>query len=363
MSRQLALVHSAKLPYSSLQTLDAICSRRHASNATMFADRLSNNQKFAEAVASSLNPEVLKKMHSLAVRNAAMTQGVERAPMRQLLKTALPYFGIGLFDNLAMLAVGYSFDVTVGVTFGFSTLAAAGVGLAVAQTWGVHLRRGVVRYCNEVGWKEPHRRWETSKSAKTIGILLGCLFGLTPVFLMSPDNPRLFEKLTEFLPPSKRKELLAAMSVVVFNEGDQIVRRGEPSDYLYLVTCGEVEVYDIEDEDVTFLGSLQSGSIFGELGFLLGDPSQIEVVASSFLRTKRLSRKDFFDIMGPEGQEFLHKVETRNLNLPNFLNQSLKHEFTSEQNPRSSQRRSISNIAERAASRLVMPVQTLPTAD
>lgn len=260
-------------------------------------------------------------------------------------------------------------DVTLGATLGFSTLTAAGVGLAVAQGCGVKLRARFLRFFEQI-WKEPlapsqkrlyHVR-EISKFCKVIGVILGCLVPLLP-FLLIPNKPRMFEKLVDFLPPSKKEELLAAMPVVVFENGTQIIKAGEPSQYLYLITCGEVEIFGNKNEEPAFLGTLHHGHIFGEIGFLLGDPSEIDVFASTDLRAKRLSRRVFFDVLGEDGQKFLQKVADTNMTRPGELNQSLKHEFTSE--PPKPPRKSSSylSLVERAASKIVQPSATLPTAD
>merc|ERR1712137_450972 len=251
---------------------------------------------------------------------------------------------------------------------GFPTLAAAGIGLAVVQTCGVKFRRNLERFCRTLSWEEPpltrsqerlYHVKEISKFAKIFGMVLGCLIGVTPAFLVWQQNPRMMEALSEFLPPSKKGELLAAMTTVVFDKGDEIVRLGELSEYLYLITCGEVEVFDMEDDEIKFLGSLQSGSVFGELGFLLDDPSPVKIYASTAVRTKRLSRKDFFDVLGEDGQAFLQKVADRNQTLPNFVRESLKYEFW----PKTPRRRRLSSSVERVSSKLAVPEGTLPMLD
>merc|ERR1712107_373830 len=140
----------------------------------------------------------------------------------------------------------------------------------------------------------------------------------------------MFEKLVDFLPPSKRRELLAAMPGMVFQRGTQIIKAGEPTEYLYLITCGEVEIFEDKGYDTAFLGTLQHGCIFGEVGFLMGDPSQIEVVASTDVRAKRLSRRVFFDVLGEDGQKFLQKMADTNMTRHGEMRQSLKHAFASE---------------------------------
>merc|ERR1712007_222990 len=120
------------------------------------------------------------------------------------------------------------------------------------------------------------------------------------------------------------------------------------------------EIFEDKGGETAFMGTLQNGCIFGEIGFLMGDPSEIEVVASTDLRAKRLSRNKFLDVLGEDGQKFLRKMADTDMTRHGEMCQSLKHEFASEPPRREN---SYSHVIERAASNHVLPDTTLPTAD
>jgi len=142
--------------------------------------------------------------------------------------------------------------------------------------------------------------------ARTIGIIVGCFAGMFPLLFLGGDRPRLTQKLLDLLPRAKAKELLAAMETKEFDEGQQILAKGLPNEYLYLITSGEVEVFGRDKNNETILAcTLQTGEVFGELEFLEGTNCAADVVASTFLRTKVLSRDEFLRIVGEDGQSKL----------------------------------------------------------
>merc|ERR1712007_88155 len=96
------------------------------------------------------------------------------------------------------------------------------------------------------------------------GILIGCFVGMFPLLFIGANHSRLTEKLLQFLPNVKQKELLAAMETVEYDEGSVLMEFGAPNKYLYLITHGEVE-------------------------FLTGQLSKADITAPEFVRLKRLS--------------------------------------------------------------------------
>ena len=75
-------------------------------------------------------------------------------------------------------------------------------------------------------------------------------------------------------------ELVPMLEEVSFGEGEWIVRRGDENVGLHVIVEGEVGVV-LEGED---LATLPTGSFFGEISALLGEPVVADVVARSPVR-------------------------------------------------------------------------------
>ena len=58
----------------------------------------------------------------------------------------IPFIGFGFMDNCIMILAGDQIDGTLGVAFGFSTMAAAGLGNLFSDVCGVGLG-GIYHYC------------------------------------------------------------------------------------------------------------------------------------------------------------------------------------------------------------------------
>ncbi|KAG2495698.1 hypothetical protein HYH03_006298 [Edaphochlamys debaryana] len=109
------------------------------------------------------------------------------------LASAIPFLGFGFLDNAIMLVAGEEIDNIFGIKLGLSTLASAGLGNAVADVIGV----GAAKYIEQVVRLFPFVRepklskfqqaMPSTQRAKLagamIGVLIGCLLGLTPLFM------------------------------------------------------------------------------------------------------------------------------------------------------------------------------------
>ena len=121
---------------------------------------------------------------------------VPQPTSRQLLSLALaggvPFIGFGFADNAIMILVGERIDCTLGVKFGISTLAAAGLGNLISDVVGISL--GEVIEAWTARWftapplapeqlNMPRTRF-IKGSANAIGISIGCLLGMFPLLFM-----------------------------------------------------------------------------------------------------------------------------------------------------------------------------------
>ena len=92
-----------------------------------------------------------------------------------------------------MIIAGDYIDLTLGVTFGISTMAAAGLGNALSDVAGVGSAYYVERIADKVGVKSPklslvqlqmpRTRWAT-QIGRAIGVLIGCIIGMFPLLFI-----------------------------------------------------------------------------------------------------------------------------------------------------------------------------------
>lgn len=111
---------------------------------------------------------------------------------------SLPFIGFGFLDNLIMIIAGDYIDLTLGVTFGISTMAAAGLGNALSDVAGIGSAFYVERISDKIGVRSPNftlaqlqmtrTRWAT-QIGRAIGVTIGCIIGMFPLlFLPHKDD-------------------------------------------------------------------------------------------------------------------------------------------------------------------------------
>lgn len=210
-----------------------------------------------------------------------------RSQLRQLfVRTAVPFVGFGFFDNVIMLTVGETIDCTLGVAFGFSTLAAAGMGQMVSDASGITLQGLIERSADQLGLPDPHlsvrqQRLEFVKywmiAARIIGIIFGCFLGMCPLILMPERVPRLVDQIAEKLSPAHRAEFNNAVRTETHKAGDKLLKYGEISEKVFLIQKGNVEVIGRDMDGGNFkVTSLGPGNAFGVPA--LKWPSRVDLV-------------------------------------------------------------------------------------
>lgn len=76
------------------------------------------------------------------------------------------------------------------------------------------------------------------------------------------------------------RDVAAELDEQSFPEGAWVLRQGEPGAGLFVIVDGEVSVV-IDDEERT---TLTTGSFFGEVSVLLGEPTTADIIARKPLR-------------------------------------------------------------------------------
>lgn len=112
---------------------------------------------------------------------------------------SLPFIGFGFLDNFIMIIAGDYIDLTLGVTLGISTMAAAGLGNALSDVAGVGSAYYVERLAEKVGVRPPklslvqlqmpRTRWST-QSGRAVGVAIGCIIGMFPLLFIPHKEDR-----------------------------------------------------------------------------------------------------------------------------------------------------------------------------
>ncbi|CDQ57383.1 transmembrane protein 65 [Oncorhynchus mykiss] len=165
-----------------------------------------NSPKRAKEFIYSLHPKertcLLKELQSFeSIAIAQETQ--ETSPLTQaqiryvLLHNAIPFIGFGFLDNAIMIAAGTQIELSIGVTFGLSTMAAAALGNLVSDLAGLGLAGYVEILASRLGMQVPDLTpkqadmWQTRVSShmgKGIGVTIGCILGMFPLLFLGDDE-------------------------------------------------------------------------------------------------------------------------------------------------------------------------------
>lgn len=106
--------------------------------------------------------------------------------------------------------------------------------------------------------------------------------------------------ILENLDKWERLTVADALEPVRFDNGETIVRQGEPGDDFYIIVEGTAIVKQnrTEGEEPTEVGKLAAGDYFGEIALLLNRPRAATVVACGPLKCVKLDRARFERVLG-----------------------------------------------------------------
>ncbi|XP_067467944.1 transmembrane protein 65 [Thunnus thynnus] len=143
----------------------------------------------------------LQSFESIAIAQETLeTSPPTAAQIRYiLLHNAIPFVGFGFLDNAIMIAAGTQIELSIGVTLGISTMAAAALGNLVSDLAGLGLAGYVEALASKLGMQVPDMTpkqadmWQTRVSShmgKAIGVSIGCILGMFPLFFLSDDDDK-----------------------------------------------------------------------------------------------------------------------------------------------------------------------------
>jgi CRP-like cAMP-binding protein len=101
-----------------------------------------------------------------------------------------------------------------------------------------------------------------------------------------------FESLGDYLSTAEIEELLRHLPPRTVTAGDVLLREGEKSENAYLLWEGTLKVVLGSDDDAIDIGSIQAGTLVGEISFLDGGPASATVRATSDATLLTLSRTE-----------------------------------------------------------------------
>jgi CRP/FNR family transcriptional regulator, cyclic AMP receptor protein len=104
-------------------------------------------------------------------------------------------------------------------------------------------------------------------------------------------------ELVRYLTEEEYVRLLDDTIPVSAEPGDVIFFKGAPSTSLVIVVSGELEVFEESKGRMIVLGTVPSGSVVGEVGFLDGRPRTRHVRAKSACELRKITRDGFVELL------------------------------------------------------------------
>ena len=198
-SAQLCTRSVSKSPLKELSTDGS------ASEPSLFRDIatiLESNPSFAKQLERSLTKENHARISKIVEEEVSVAEAsVERPSNRDLglvcLQGMIPFVAFGFIDNMVLIIAGEYIDITFGVLFGISTMAAAALGNIVSDLLGIGLGNIVETWANRLGLPAPNitriqERLPLTRrvfySGNGIGMLIGCLLGMFPLLFIDSEK-------------------------------------------------------------------------------------------------------------------------------------------------------------------------------
>jgi CRP/FNR family transcriptional regulator, cyclic AMP receptor protein len=97
--------------------------------------------------------------------------------------------------------------------------------------------------------------------------------------------------------PAKLKLLAYTSDVVTYHPGQILFRRGDLGDAAYVIIEGNANVTVSTETSEVAVASFKDGDFFGEIAILCDTPRTATVTASSELKTLRIRKEPFFELL------------------------------------------------------------------
>ncbi|XP_066539701.1 transmembrane protein 65-like [Hoplias malabaricus] len=161
-------------------------------------------REFIYSLHASERSCLLRELHrfeSIAIAQEQLEMAPPTAAQLRyvLLHNAIPFIGFGFLDNAIMIVAGTQIELSIGVIFGISTMAAAALGNLVSDLAGLGLAGYVEALACRLGMQIPDLSpkqadmWQTrvsSHTGKAIGVGIGCILGMFPLLFFKDDEEK-----------------------------------------------------------------------------------------------------------------------------------------------------------------------------
>ena len=86
-----------------------------------------------------------------------------------------------------------------------------------------------------------------------------------------------------------------------YNAGDIILKEGDPSDVVYKIVSGDVEVFKEQDGQTIVLGVMKAGEFLGEMGVVDDEPRSASARAKNQVSVIIYEEQEFFSLISQDG--------------------------------------------------------------
>jgi len=276
------------------------CRRIAASVDTRTAEAWSKARRGAEKVAA------------VAASQGEVNEPTRQQMLRLYVRNAVPFVGFGFFDNMIMLTVGGAIENTIGVAFGLTSLAAAGMGQMVSDASGITLQGLIERFADRLGLPHPRLSLQQQQlrsvqaamlGSRIFGIVFGCCLGMFPLlFLPDPSHRHLAQEIADRLPKGRREEFLSSIGTRSFKDGEKILRHGEMSNYVLFIEEGHVQCVGRDADGLPFqVCVIEAGHSFGKPQ--LHCVSRVDLIADGDVVVEYMEKDNFVRVSGSVGIE------------------------------------------------------------
>jgi CRP-like cAMP-binding protein len=99
------------------------------------------------------------------------------------------------------------------------------------------------------------------------------------------------------LPPELMAELIHEVELMVFEDGENIFKQGDSSDWMYFIVDGNVDIVYHDGDEPRRVNTLDKYDSFGEVGVLSGRKRSADAVANGPVQVYAISRDDFENLV------------------------------------------------------------------
>mmetsp|Transcript_828 Transcript_828/g.1234 ORF Transcript_828/g.1234 Transcript_828/m.1234 type:complete len:377 (-) Transcript_828:240-1370(-) len=180
---------------------------------------------------------------NMSLRDRSVAAETVQPTRKQLrivaLRAAIPMVGFGAMDNFVMLQAGDLIDASLGVTFALSTLTAAGFGQIFSDVAGITCGGAVDALVARLNLPYHNLTLEQLNLRITrvcytaggcIGVVIGCLLGMTCLFCMDTEKADRLKKAQE----------LSSVFTTIVDDAYQLVNASRATIWLVDHEKGEI---------------------------------------------------------------------------------------------------------------------------